>query len=466
MNVRAALSELQLLFPKERLLTEVEDTICHSYDATRSRSLPDAVVIPENEAEVQQVVRCCAKHQVPVIGRGAGSGFVGAATPLHGGIVLLFTRMNRILHIDEENFTARVQPGVVTAELQREVRKRGLFYPPDPASLKVSTIGGNVAMGSGGPSAVKYGVTKDYVLAGRIVLPDGELLTTGIETMKGVVGYDLLRLFVGSEGTLGLFTEILLKLLPAPASKGTMTASFKNLDACAETVVGILHAGITPSTMEFIDKSALDAIMQSKVMTPKQMRSFNNFEGVEGLLLIEVDGEENAIQQEAERIRQICLTKGCSSFQTASSEEEAQNLWKVRRSISPAVGKLKPTKINEDITVPRSRLPELIRGVKKIAEKYRLLIVCFGHAGDGNIHVNIMTDRENREEYPIALQAVEAVFDLTLSLHGTISGEHGIGTAKQPYIGKELSEKEIKWMKALKKLFDPHNIMNPGKIFP
>jgi len=443
--------------PPENILFEPEDLLCYSYDATRERRMPDLVVIPRDEDDVIHIVKTAGDCNVPIIARGAGSGFVGAASPIHGGIIILFSKMNKIIEIDKENFTARVQPGIVTADLQKAVKAHGLFYPPDPASLKISSIGGNVAMGSGGPSAVKYGVTKDYVLGLRVVLPNGETLKTGIETLKGVVGYDITRLFTGSEGTLGVFTEILLKLIPHPETKKTITVSFNDLELTVKTVVEILQKKIVPSTMEFIDESALKAVGDFAKM---------DFTGVKGLLLIEVDGSEAEVQESLAKLREICSKDGVLKFKVAQSEAEREDLWRVRRSISPAVGKLKPTKINEDITVPRNQLPTLIRGVEKIAKKYDLLIVNFGHAGDGNIHVNIMTDKQNKEEYARALEAVNEVFDLTLALKGTISGEHGVGLAKQPYVAKELSPDEISWMKKIKQLFDPQNIMNPGKMFP
>jgi glycolate oxidase len=430
-----------------------EELLCYSYDATNTLHQPD--VFPSGPEEVSLVLKMANSEGFPVVPRGAGTGFSGGSLPVGGGVVLSFERMRNILEIDTENMVAIVEPGVVTWDLQQAVEKLGLFYPPDPSSLKFSTIGGNIAECAGGPRAVKYGVTRDYVLGLEAVLPTGEIINTGVRTAKGVVGYDLTRLLVGSEGTLGVVTKAVLKLLPLPETTTTMLALFPDLRDAARATSAIIRARIIPSTLEIMDSVSIKCVEGfAKTGLPE----------AEALLLIEVDGHKAAVETEAEAVRRVCLENGAGEFRTASDRNEVKDLWKARRAVSAALYKARPGKINEDIVVPRSRIPDLVDGLRGISERHGVLIASFGHAGDGNIHVNIMHDRKSQAE--AALAAAEDVFRLAVGLGGTISGEHGVGSAKSRYLDMELKPDAIAAMKRIKEAFDPKGILNPGKIFP
>ena len=434
-----------------------EDKICYSYDAAGGKSLPDIVVRPGTAEEISKIIMLANEYFIPVIPRGSGSGFVGGSTPVSGGIVLVLTRMSKIIFVDEDNLTAEVEPGVITKKLQQEVEKAGLFYPPDPASLKFSTIGGNVAVNSGGPRAIKYGVTKDYILGLEAVLPTGEIIHTGVKTVKGVVGYDLTRLLIGSEGTLGVITKILLKLLPKPRKVRTALAIFPEVDDAARAVTEIIRSKIIPATLEFMDSTALQCVESYIEMgLPKNAGA---------MLLIEVDGDDDVVEKEIKQIDLLCNKYNAGQIVIAADDKEQEKLWAARRAISPALGRLKPTKINEDIVVPRNKIPSIIKRIRKIAADFNLTIINFGHAGDGNIHVNIMTDKHDKDEYERAEKAVKEIFSAVLDLEGTISGEHGVGLTKSPYIRMEVEPVALQKMKEIKKIFDPNNIMNPGKIF-
>jgi glycolate oxidase len=443
---------------KENVLEDKETRICYSYDATNLKYLPDLIVYPFTREQISAILKLANETRFPVIPRGAGTGFTGGTLPVEGGVVLVLTKMNRILQIDTENLVAVVEPGVVTYHLQQEVEKIGLFYPPDPASLKSSTIGGNVAECAGGPRAVKYGVTKDYVLGLEVVLPTGEIITTGVQTVKSVVGYDLTKLLVGSEGTLGIITKIILRLLPLPKAKRTMLAIFPTIEAAATTVSQIISSRIIPTTLEFMDNATIRCVEDYLHMgLPVEAGA---------LLIIEVDGVPEAIAQDVQEIQRTCLANQALEMKVAKDEREADELWKARRSVSTAVVKINPTKVNEDITVPRSRVPDILRQVEAIAKRHNLIIVNFGHAGDGNIHVNVLIDRRRPGEEERAHMAVKEIFEATLKLGGTLSGEHGIGITKAPYVSMELGDLGLEVMKRIKKAFDPNNILNPGKIFP
>jgi glycolate oxidase len=452
------ISTLKSIVGEENVSQEKQDLLCYSYDATQMEFLPDAVVFPCNAQEVSHILKMSDMERIPVFPRGAGSGFSGGSLPKGGGIVLVTTRMNRLLRIDTENLIAVVEPGMVTHDLQREVEKLGLFYPPDPASMKFSTIGGNVAECAGGPRAVKYGVTREYVLGLEMVLPNGDILKTGGETMKGVVGYDLTRLICGSEGTLGVITSITLKLLPLPESKKTMLAVFTSIDGAAKAVSAIIRGKIIPSTLEFMDRTAIRCVAehsQSKIP-----------ETAGAALIIEVDGDPELVEKQAVKIHQIIKGLDLMSFESAKNDAEAEELWETRRRISPSLRKVNPHKINEDIVVPRSCVPEIIRRIEAVHEKYFIPIVNFGHAGDGNIHVNIMIDKDIPGETEKAEMAVREIISATLELGGSMSGEHGVGLSKAPFITMELTPAQMAIMKAVKRAFDPNNILNPGKIFP
>ena len=436
---------------------EPEDLICYGFDASGLESSPSAVVWPKNTEDVVKVMRYAFENSIPVVPRGAGTGMTAGAVPLKGAIILSFEKMNRILEIDSENLNVLCEPGLINGKLQRELEYTGLFYPPDPASMNFCTIGGNVAENAGGPRALKYGVTRDYIMEIEAVLPNGEMITTGVRTSKGVVGYDLTRLLVGSEGTLAVFTKIRLKVLPLPEEVVTLLAIFNDLESSGKAVSKIIAAKIIPRTLEFMDREAIRAVENYKpVGLP---------EDAEAILLIELDGHPAAITKEAEKIVDICRHLG-AEIEMAEDEDARENLWAARRAVSPALYQIKPTKINEDIVVPRSMVPEMLKRLRKLSQESGIKIVNFGHAGDGNIHVNIMVDRKDKEEYQKGINLVEQVFKDTLSLGGTISGEHGIGLTKAGYIGMEISRKGIEIMESIKKVFDSKNILNPGKIFP
>ncbi len=449
--------KIRALFPGAAT-DAAEDLLVYGFDATGQEKIPDMVVFPTNAQQIAELMKLANEKEFPLVPRGAGSGFVGGSIPTHEGVVLNMTRMNHILNIDEENLTAEVEPGVVTAALQKEVERRGFFYPPDPASLKVSTIGGNVSTGAGGPRAVKYGVTRDYVLGLEVVLPTGEIIRTGAATMKSVVGYDLTRLMVGSEGTLGVITKILLKLLPKPQATRTALAMFPTVDAAANTVAAIIRARIIPRTLEFMDKSAVQAV--------EEYLRYGLPVDAGAILLLETDGTPVAARSELDTICDICRQHKAIDIQVANDDAEKEKLWTVRRSISPSILRIRPNKINEDVTVPRSRIPDLMKQLAELSARVDLPIINFGHAGDGNIHVNVMTDKKNVEEYERAKKAIDEVFDICLKLDGTLSGEHGIGISKAPWIELEIGAVGVRLTRQLKAVFDPKNILNPGKIVP
>ena len=365
--------------------------------------------------------------------------------------------MDRILSIDSDNLVAMVEPGVVTAELQRQVEKEGLFYPPDPASKEFSTLGGNVAECAGGPRCLKYGVTKDYVLGLEVVTATGEILKTGGETLKSVAGYDLTKLFVGSEGTLGIITKIILKLLPKPAAKKTMLIFFDSIDGAAESVSEIIKAKIIPTTLEFMDKATINCIRESSAIAIP--------ESCQAILIIEVDGDPEVLAPQADRILAITSRLGTIDTKIAETPEESEEIWQVRRIVSPSLRKINPDKFNEDIVVPRSKVPEMIRILEQLSDKYDVPIVNFGHAGDGNIHVNIMVDMSEAGMEQTVDTLLNIIFQEAIKLKGSISGEHGIGTAKAKYLEMELGEATLTCMKTIKQALDPENILNPGKIF-
>jgi glycolate oxidase len=444
-------------FPNIKISTAPEDLICYGFDASGMEASPLAVVWPEHTEDVVRIMKYAYDHSVPVIPRGAGTGMTGGGVPVNGAIILSLEKMNRILEIDAENLSVLCEPGLINGRLQRELERSRLFYPPDPASMNFCTIGGNVAENAGGPRAIKYGVTRDYVMEIESVLPDGNIITTGVKTAKGVAGYDLTRLLVGSEGTLSVFTKIRLKILPLPEEVITLLALFSNLESSGQAVSHIIASKIIPRTLEFMDHAVVRAVENFKPIGLPQ--------AVEAVLLIEIDGYPSSITREAEKVVDICRHLG-AEVSMAEDEEARAKLWEARRAVSPALYHISPTKINEDIVVPRNRISEMLKRLRRLSEESGIKIVNFGHAGDGNIHVNIMVDRNNKEEYTKGVELVKHVFKETLELGGTISGEHGIGLTKAPYIGMEITETGLSIMKSIKKVFDPKNILNPGKIFP
>jgi len=392
--------------------------------------------------------------------RGAGTGYTGGAVPLQGGVVLSLERLNKILEIDELNLLAVVQPNVITGDIQDAVEKLGLFYPPDPASLRQSVIGGNVAECAGGPRAFKYGVTKQYVLGLEAVLPSGEVIQTGGKVVKNVVGYDLTQLLVGSEGTLAIITKIILRLVPKPTRQVTMRATFPSVTHAVNAVTNLIRARVVPAALELIDGDCLEA-----VATALKVRSLAP-PGTAALLLLEVDGGDGQVADESARVEAACRAAGATEFLRAKDEGERQELWRVRRELSPSLRMITPLKFNHDVVVPKGRVPELFALVDEIKRDYRLRIPCFGHVGDGNIHVNIMVMPDDVDEIRRAHEAEGVLFRGVVALEGSISGEHGIGFAKAPYLAIELTKATIDTMRHIKRAFDPNGILNPGKIFP
>lgn len=450
--------KLEEIVGKAHLSVAREELLCYSYDGTGIAYQPAAVAFPGSADEISAIMKLANQALFPVIPRGAGTGMTGGAVPVAGGLVLGMNRLNRILEIDRENMVAIVEPGVITGHFQAAVSRQGLFYPPDPASLKFCTMGGNVAECAGGPSAVKYGVTRDYILGLEAVLPDGSIINTGVRTAKGVVGYDLTRLFVGSEGTLAVISKIIVRLLSLPRARKTFLVQAGSLRQATELVARILAAGILPSTLEYMDRTAIR-------VAGDDLRGILA-DGVQALLLIEVDGDEGEVELQAGKLMAFLQDQPqLLAVKQAASRDEVESLWAARRSVSPAAFKLGPDKISEDVVVPRTRIPDLVDFAEKLAEELGLHILTFGHAGDGNIHVNIMYDKESQDERLKANDAKQRLFAQVLKLAGTISGEHGIGLTKARYLAMELDEVSLNVMQQIKKVFDPNNVLNPGKIF-
>ena len=453
-----AFRKLQNIVGKANCSRKEEDLACYAYDATARTYLPEAVLFPGNTEEISAILNLANSENFFVIPRGSGSGMTGGSLAVNGGLILVMARFNRILEIDKHNLIAHVEPGVVTGHFHQAVERVGLFYPPDPSSSEFSTLGGNMAECAGGPRAVKYGVTRDYVLGLEAVLPTGEIIRTGVQTTKGVVGYDLTRLLIGSEGTLGIITRMTLRLLPLPEVVRAMTAVFNKLETAAETVSEIIRCGIIPRAIEFMDNASIRcAESHLKIGLPVE---------AEAILLVEVDGKVDETKILIKQLKAVCMSQGAKRIKIAETKEEVDNLWKARKAISPALFQYGPDKINEDIVVPRSKIPDMVRKINALKEKTGLTMVSFGHAGDGNIHFNIMLDKKDKAELKKAEDAIDALFDYTLELGGTISGEHGVGITKAPYIAKEIGSVELNLMKRIKKVFDPKGILNPGKIFP
>ena len=451
------LTALQAIVGKGNASCPLEDRICHGYDATKGRALPDVVVKPASAEEVSSILLMANRKLIPVYPRGAGSGLTGGALPLKGGIVVDSARMNRILSIDRTDMTATVEAGVVLADLQSAVERKGLFYPPDPASNEFCTVGGNLAECAGGLRCIKYGVTRDYVLSAEAALPTGEIIHTGSQTMKSVVGYDLGRLLIGSEGTLCVFTRATLRLLPIPESVRTLMAYFTHIGDAVRAAVAVVSKGIIPRTLEIMDELTIRCIQNYK--------PFGIPASAKAIILAESDGPAESVTREAARMAEIFNATGADRVESPRDMAEADLLWEIRRAASPALFSLSPGKLNEDVSVPRSRMLELFDGVSEISRRHDVAIACFGHAGDGNIHVNVLYEVADESERSRADNAVEDIFKHVIALGGSISGEHGIGTAKAKFLSLEVGEREIALMRGIKKLLDPNNILNPGKIF-
>ena len=450
----------QLLKPiikdEKRILTDKADLYSYSYDASFGVHLPDIVVQPKSAEEVADIMKLANEYKIPVYPRGKATSLSGGPLPVHGGIVLDLSTWNEKLEVDPEDMVAVVSPGVITADINDAALKYGFIFPPDPSSSNVATIGGNLAENSGGPRGLKYGVTKDYVIGLEVVTPEGEIIRTGGRTVKNVTGYDLTKLIVGSEGTLGIITEATLRLFPKPQATETMMAVFDNIVDSGKAITKILSSGILPSKLEIMDQSTIQAV---EAYEPLGLPV-----DAEAMLLIELDGHPAAIKEEITRVEAVCEDTGAREVQVAQTKEEAAELWRARKLVSPAIVREKPTKISEDATVPRSKIPEMFQRLKEIREKYKIDLVVFGHAGDGNLHPNIIADKRDKEEMRRVEQAVEEIFKAAIELGGTLSGEHGIGTLKAPFMEMELGAAGLDMM--IKESWDPNNILNPGKIFP
>jgi D-lactate dehydrogenase len=452
---RTLLEILRATFGDARLITDEAERLVYGYDNSRREAMPDAVVFPATHEEVVALVRACRAERVPLVARGRGTNTTGASVPIAGGIVVSFERMNRILAIDPANRIAVVEPGVLNADLQSALKSHALFWPPDPTSAPYCTIGGNLACNAGGPRAVKYGATRDNVLALRAVAGTGEEFRCGKPTTKGAAGYDLTRLLIGSEGTLAIITEATLKLTPAPSAMRTMRATYASVEAAAGAVARIMAQPATPSALEFLDDEALrlarahggDAIPDAGAM-----------------LIIEADGDEATLDASVDAIARAARVDGLIDIAIAANASEVANLWAARKALSPALRTLSPKKINEDVVVPVSRIPELIAAMRALSAEHGLPIVCFGHAGNGNIHVNLLP--RNADELARAEMCLDAVFETVIRLDGTLSGEHGIGLAKRDFMPRALDVDALALMRRVRATFDPDRILNPGKLLP
>jgi glycolate oxidase len=456
------IAELEKICGNEFVSTNAEILKDHSHDYTEDLSyLPEVVVSPENEIQISEILKLCNRHLIPVTPRGAGTGLSGGALPVFGGVVISTHRLNRIIEIDERNLQATVEPGVINQVFKDAVAEKGLFYPPDPASRGSCFLGGNLAECAGGPKAVKYGVTRDYVLNTQVVLPTGEIIWTGANVLKNSTGYNLTQLIIGSEGTLGIITKIVFKLLPLPRYDMLLLVPFTSAEKACEAVSAVFRAGITPSAMEFMERDAIDFVRQYVEV------NLNIPDDIKAHLIIEVDGNDpDVLFKECEKITEVMDQYGASEILFADSEKQKAELWKMRRAAGEAV-KTHSIYKEEDTVVPRAELPRLLKGVKEIGNKYGFRSVCYGHAGDGNLHVNIikesMSDDDWNNKVPMGIREI---FSLCKELGGTISGEHGIGWVQKDFLDIVFNPTQINLQKGIKKLFDPNNILNPGKIFP
>lgn len=449
------LATLQKLLPPDRVFTDPVDCFAYAYDNSRNYHSPMAVVFPLNAEEVSAIIKLCNQYKVPAIPRGRGTGTAGGSVPEIGGVVISLERMTNIISVDGDNRMAIVEPGVLNQVLQDAVKPAGFFWPPDPSSAAYCSIGGNLATCAAGPHAVKYGVARDHILGLKAVTGHGDIIKTGCYTSKGVVGYDLTRLIIGSEGTLAIITEATLKLTPLPKHTGGLTAEFVDTYSCAKAIAAIMAQPYTPSALEFLDNGALNLIRNKhKNLLPDNAKAY---------LMIEVDGSQQEIAEATEAILQACQVDGLIEAKPA---HDTKALWAARKALSPLLKDIAPKKINEDIAVPVSHLPELLTGLEKLSAHYQISNVNFGHAGNGNIHVNLLVNPDNSEEMQRAYACLDEVFSLVLSLQGTLSGEHGVGMAKRPFVSREIDATTMALMKQVKLTFDPNNILNPGKLFP
>ncbi|MEW6237039.1 MAG: FAD-linked oxidase C-terminal domain-containing protein [Candidatus Omnitrophota bacterium] len=451
-------SALKRIVEPDRVLSDPEDVVTYAYDGTPNlNAAPAAIVYPTSTDEVSGIMRWAYDRKVPVVPRGSGTGLSGGSVPLEGGVVLCLVRMNRILEVDEENLTILAEPGVITADLAAEAAKHGLFYPPDPGSMKISTIGGNVVENSGGLRCLKYGVTEDYVLGMEAVLADGSVFWTGSKSKKDVAGYNLKKMLVSSEGTLGVITKILLRLIPPPAASRTLLAFFPDVVSAGKAVAGIIAGKIIPCALEFLDNVTINCVEDhAHLGLPRDIGA---------LLLIQTDGHPAQVEEEAAKIRAICEENGSTGVKTAQTAEEAEQLAQARRMALASLARRKPTTILEDATVPRSKVPDMLAFIEETRKKYNLEIGTFGHAGDGNLHPTCLTDERDKEEMHRVELAFDEIFKKAIALGGTVTGEHGVGCVKSKYLPLMVGEASMNVMRRIKRVFDPEGILNPGKIF-
>ncbi len=435
-----------------------EELIPYSFDGTATlQQLPTAVVFPQSTDQVSGVLREASRKKIPVVTRGSGTGLSGGSVPVSGSLVLCLTKMDKILEVDAANLTLRAESGAITSAVTAAAERAGLFYPPDPGSMKISTIGGNVAENSGGLRGLKYGVTRDYVMGLEVVLAGGEVIWTGNKCVKDVAGYTLRDLFIGSEGTLGVITQVLLKLIPPPPARKTMLAVYDDMEKAARTVSAIIAAKIIPCTLEFLDRVTIQCVEDyAKIGLPRD---------AEAILLMETDGHPAAVEAEAAAMEKIAREHGARSLQTAANAAEAASLAAARRTAFSALARVGPTTILEDATVPRDRLPEMIRFIQEVGRKHRLKIGTFGHMGDGNLHPTFLTDEKNLEEMHRVEAAMKEIFHKAVELGGTITGEHGVGLAKKEFLAGAVGQVNVEMMRRIKRALDPDGVLNPGKIF-
>lgn len=454
----AFLSSLKKQFSPEQLLTDPNECWAYGYDNSRRHSPPQAVVFPASHDEVASIVRLCNEYKIALTARGRGTGTTGATVPLNAGVVLSTEKMNRIIKVDPANRYMVVEPGVTNQQVQDVAKEHGFFWPPDPTSAAYCSVGGNLAYNSAGPRAVKYGTPRENVFGLRAVTGNSEEIRTGVYTTKGVVGYDLTRLLIGSEGTLAIITEATLKLTPLPEGKRTLQAIYKDIDSAAKAVASIMAQPITPCALEFIDGQAINMI--------RDYSEANLPDDAGAVLMIEVDGQNYTLDQSVDAIKKAAQNNGLVEIQVAQTTEEIAELWATRKALSPALRKIAPKKINEDVVVPVSNIPVLIHGLEDLSKKYNITIVNFGHAGNGNIHVNLLLDPDDPEQMKNGYQCLDEVFSLVLQLDGTLSGEHGVGIEKRDFVDREIDPVTLNLMRRIKSQFDPNGILNPNKMFP
>jgi glycolate oxidase len=449
---------LQSIVGKEQVLTDPVSLVPYGFDGTAALKSPaSCVVFPHTTEQVAALVRLAREYRCPIVTRGSGSGLSGGSISNRESLVVCLVKMDRIIEVDTSNLTLRAEAGAITKQIADAAEREGLFYPPDPGSMKISTIGGNVAENSGGLRGLKYGVTRNYVMGLKVVLPSGDIVELGNKCVKDVAGYSMKDLFIGSEGTLGIVTEVLLRLVPKPAARKTLLATYSNMEDAARTISAIIAAKIIPCTLEFLDRVTIACVEDyAHIGLPLD---------AEAILLMETDGHPAVVEEEAMRMSEIARAGGASEVKIAATVEESDRLASARRSAFSALARRKPTTILEDATVPRSELAPMVKRIQEIGQKYNLDIGTFGHMGDGNLHPTFLTDERDHEEMERVEKAMVEIFDFAIGVGGTITGEHGVGLAKKPFLGRQFNDVSLQLMRDLKKAWDPEMLLNPGKIF-